>query len=75
MLLKHTFLQVYEKLFLSLSFTSLTVQSDPNLVKPWTVTSLKGRCGVEAVVEAEVGGTLLVDLQSKYYASQLGWAF
>lgn len=26
-------------------------------MKSWTITSLEGRCGVEAVVEAEVGGT------------------
>lgn len=41
----------------------LTVESrtythfGPDLVKSWTIASLKGRCGVEAVVEAEVGGT------------------
>lgn len=39
------------------ALTAMLTHTHTNIVKSWEITSLNRRCGVEAVVEAEVGGT------------------
>lgn len=77
----HTYTHWYKSLKRHFLSHLLTVRaytythSALNLVKSWTITSSKEPLCCWSSRRGRGGWWLVVDLQSKYYASQPGWAF